>query len=272
MAQAREIGWDDAPTSVGGGKLKKFKGKVGKTYRVVILTERPVRTFNHFKKPFGYFTCLKGEGQECVACNAGESVTEKYAVNILLYPDNAGPNGAFRASDVEILAWQMGPKIFSDLKKIKDEWGPLTGLDVKLECTNEQYQHIDATVCKEQALASHPEVAQIIAIAQQGQFDLKKVFASKETVDEVNLIWTTNITRDELKKRREKGDHGAPAPAPVNAAALAASLLGAAAPSPVTAALATPPVAETPATPVAAEPPKPAALPDFAAMLRGTAA
>lgn len=205
----QEISWDDAsvqPKNTDANrKIERFVGKQGITTRIAILTEKPVRTFTHYKKGYGYFSCLKVDGLECVACAAGDRVSEKYATNILVYPPNAAPGVPLDLQQLKLMLWQPGPKVFNDLRAIRQEWGDLRGYDIKVTCTNEQYQHLNITNCRESLWATDGNAAQIAQYLEANIYDLKKIVGGKkETVDEVRRIWTTNITRDQIKSERDK--------------------------------------------------------------------
>lgn len=205
-----EVGWNDtsvasADPSQRGRKVERFTGKQGKSHRITVLTERPIRTFTHYKRGYGYFSCLKADGLECVACAANEKPSEKFACNILVYPDGTSPVAPWDASQLKIMLWQPGPKVFGDIRGIYNNWGPLQGYDIEVTCTNEKYQHLNVTPTPKLLWKEHPQAAQIAEMIERDQYDLKKLVGGrKETVEEVRQIWTTNVTRDQLREQRDK--------------------------------------------------------------------
>jgi hypothetical protein len=216
---SHEIDWTDSSVTASEGrrKLERFKGKQGKTHRVAVLTDKPVRTFDHFKKGYGYFKCPKQFGQECLACQAGDRPNEKFATNILLYPDNAAPGAPWDSNQSVVLLWQCGPKVFADIREIVRNWGPLSGYDLSVTCTNEQYQHLNVTPTPKLLWREHPNAAEIAATIEANQFDLGRLLEHPESEEEIRMIWTTNITRDQLferrKRLREAAEGGSPAAA-----------------------------------------------------------
>lgn len=197
---AEVVSWDDqtiqAPSGASGRKMERFKPKQGPTYRVLIL-DQPVRVYQHYKKDFGYLRCLKSLGKECAFCNAGEKAAEKFGVNVLVYPDGAS---APMLTDVntKVQVWMFGPKIFSELRNIKGEWGPLSNYDLKISCTNEQYQHLAITPCREALYTTSPAAAQIKTRIDADIYDLTKILGRQNTVAEVQGIYDDTLTRDQL--------------------------------------------------------------------------
>jgi hypothetical protein len=267
-ATANEIDWTDesagvSATSNNNRKLERFTAKGGVTYRMAMLTPKPIRTFQHYKKPYGYFSCLKPEGLECLACNAGEKLSEKYAVNVLLYPAGAEATTPWDPSQLHVMLWQFGPKVFSDIRDIVKEWGPVSNYDLKFTCTNEQFQHMTVTPCRESLWQINAYAAQIQQVIEQSQYDLPKIVLRKETVEEVRQIWTAGVTRDQVKAARDAAK-GAPSPS--------------AAPAGPFAGFTQPHAPQAPAAPAAPQVPAipartsaPAAVPDFSSLLRRSA-
>lgn len=208
-----EVSWDDASVAANANnananrKVERFVAKQGLTTRVSILTERPIRTFTHYKRGYGYFSCPKADGLSCVACESGDRMGEKFATNILVYPLNAAPGVPLDASKLTVLLWQPGPKVFADLRAIKQEWGPLQQYDVKVTCTNEQYQHLNITPCRESLWLQDPSSEIIASFIETNSYDLVKLVGGrKETPEEVTRIWTTSVTREAMKQERSKNE------------------------------------------------------------------
>lgn len=211
MSDMLEIGWDD-PSVVAkdpnqsSRKVERFTAKLHKTHRITVLTEKPLRSFTHYRKPYGYFACLKAEGLECIACAANDRVSEKFATNILVYPDGTEPGAPWDASKARVMMWQPGPKVFGDIRQIVRNWGALQNYDIEVHCTNEKYQHLNITPTPKLLWKEHPNAADIQAMIERDQYDLKKLVGGrKETVEEVRMIWSNpNITREQLKALREQ--------------------------------------------------------------------
>lgn len=263
-ANTHEIDWTDDSAGVSSNannrKLERFTAKQGVTYRMAILTARPIRTFQHYKKPYGYFACLKPDGLECLACNAGEKLSEKYAVNLLLYPQGAEATTAWDPSQLRIMLWQFGPKVFTDIKALAKEWGPVTNLDLKFTCTNEQFQHMTVTPCRESLWQINAYAAQIQQVIETSVYDLKKIVLRRETVEEVRQIWTSNVTRDQLKAARDAAAGGPATPASAPFGGFLNQFTAPAAGAPAAPA--------APAAPPAPAQPAQAAMPDFSSLLR----
>ena len=215
MADMYEVDWSDSSVATmdasqkNNRKVERFNAKQGKTHRITVLTEKPVRTFTHYKRGYGYFACLKADGLECVACAANDRVSEKFACNILVYPDKAEPGSPWDHTQAKIMLWQPGPKVFGDIRQIVKNWGPLQNYDLEIACTNEQYQHLNVTPTPKLLWKDHPYASQIAEAIERDLYDLKKLVGGrKETVEEVRKIWTSNVTRDQLRLERDKGGKG----------------------------------------------------------------
>lgn len=210
MSDMYEVDWNDPSVATVDNaqknrKVERFTAKQGQTHRVTVLTEKPIRTFTHYKRGYGYFTCLKAEGLECVACAANDRVAEKFACNILVYPPEAQPGQMWDPSKLKVMLWQPGPKVYGDLRQIVKNWGPLQGYDIEIACTNEQYQHLNVTPTPKLLWKEHPNADVIAQMLERDQYDLKKLVGGrKETVEEVRQIWTTNVTREQLRATRDK--------------------------------------------------------------------
>lgn len=234
MSFDTEVSWNDPSIATTGDKRKveRFLAKQGKTTRITVLTERPIRTWTHYKKPYGYFACLKAEGLECVACGANDRPSEKFMCNILVYPDGTEPGSNWDASQLKVMLWQPGPKVFGDIRQIVKNWGPLQNYDLEITCTNEQYQHLNVVNTPKCLWKEHPSAEAIAKVIEASQYDLKQLSSNrKETVDEVRAIWTTpNMTREMLKQHRDKNkgttavSYAAAAPAQEPAPAAPAAL------------------------------------------------
>jgi hypothetical protein len=214
MSDMHEVGWDDTsvatqPASQASRKVERFTAKQGQTHRVTVLTEKPIRTYTHYKRGYGYFSCLKAEGLECVACAANDRVSEKFASNLLVYPAGTKPGSAWSPDQLKVMLWQPGPKVFGDLRQIVSNWGPLQNYDLEIHCSNEQYQHLNITNTPKLLWKEHPQAQQIASMIESSLYDLKKLVGGrKETVEEVRQIWTSNITRDALRASRDNAGKG----------------------------------------------------------------
>lgn len=226
MSDMYEVDWNDpsvatTDTAAKSRKVERFTAKQGQTHRITVLTDKPVRTFTHYKRGYGYFSCLKADGLECIVCAANERVSEKFACNILVYPAGAEPGRPWDHTQAKIMLWQPGPKVFGDIRQIVKNWGPLAGYDLEVHCTNEQYQHLNITPTPKLLWKEHPNALTIAEQVERDQYDLKKLVGRKETVEEVRQIWTTNVTREQLRATRDKGGKGSTA-TPYTAGATAA--------------------------------------------------
>lgn len=241
-----EVDWDDATIVAPQGpgvknekkKVDRFTPEQGVTYRMAILPGKPVRTFSHYKKGYGFFTCRKPDGLECMACADGDRMSEKFNVNALLYPAGPIPSTAPPGTAAPTLApgqpidvdncvvvqWAFNSKVFTDLRQIKGEWGPLENYDLKVTCTNQQFKHMQITPCKEALYLTAPERSALDALIEESRYDLKKILTTyPDTVEEVRAIWA-GASRDAIwaaRKARRDTEKSAEGAAPAAQAAAA---------------------------------------------------
>ena len=219
QGEAEATTWDDDTIrkKEGGGdfrKLDRFRGKQGQTYRFAIVDENPIKVQQHYHRGgFGYLRCIRPLQMKCAACEAGDKSNPRLGVNIIMYPsayldgvpEVDGKPGVFDASGVKVLAFFFGSSAFVDLRNIRSEWGDLRKHDLKVQCTNEQYQHLSFTVCKDALyLADKTRAIEVAKIVRDQRFDLKKILGKHYSEEDTAKIWAGTLSRDDLKARREK--------------------------------------------------------------------
>lgn len=213
---ASEFSWDEQVATgttefKRGRKLERIKFKVGPAVRLLLLDPNPIAVVQHYKKDFGYIRCLVSTGQRCPACDAGDRPTQKFGINILVYPMGAEKPADVNSANVEIKAWLFNAKVFNDLKNIKSEWGNLSGYDLKVSCTKEQFQEVTVTPCSGSLFPQSPDAANLSAKIQTDAFDLKWNLGRAFTIEQVEGIWTGKMSKDEIftKKAQDTTSYAA---------------------------------------------------------------
>lgn len=133
-------------------KFKKYRGKNGQTDRVGIVATNEQHIFKgakiHFKDRF--FLCKSTKQKKEICClHSYEGNRPKYRIGcILVVYDLVSEGGKMKLKGYELLPWIFGEKMYQKLVEINKEY-PLLSHDLKLTCTNEDYQEINALNCKE---------------------------------------------------------------------------------------------------------------------------
>lgn len=207
-----EVSWDDPairpPSSGNNAKMERYKGVTNKTDRMLILDKNPVMIYQHFKKGFGFFRCLKTLPQplRCAACDSGDRPAQKFNVNALLYPEDSTIGQDVTPNNIKVILWAFGIKVFNELKGIKAEWGDLTGYDLKVTCTESKYQHLTVTNCRDRLYDSSPKAKEIDTFIAENRFDLKKRLNKSLTEEQVAGVWAGKLkTEDVFKSTKTQG-------------------------------------------------------------------
>jgi hypothetical protein len=127
---------------------KVFRPKTGKTYRIKFTSKDVMlrrRHYNPLTKK--YYRCLEYQGY-CPVCIAASNKVNKikgasdtFGANILVYEaDDAGTIKQPLVADVHF--WAFGSDKFTALRGIQNEWGDITGIDLTVTCTDEQFQKV----------------------------------------------------------------------------------------------------------------------------------
>lgn len=134
-------------------KFKSYKGKEGKTDTVGFVFVEKNKAYcgahTHYKDR--YFLCKSTKENKAVCCTAHyDNNKPKYRIGgvIVKYELGKDPeSGKQKLVGYEVLPWIFGPTMYNKLKEIDKEF-PFDQHDVKLTCTNENFQNIDITPCK----------------------------------------------------------------------------------------------------------------------------
>jgi len=176
-----------------GGLLDKYKAKKGQVDRCALIYTDPKSMFAgakvHFKERF--FLCKKG-----VCCEKlGPS---KYRVGSVLIKYGTDRQGTVKKPfSFELYPWIFSEATFVRLKNVNSEF-PLASHDIKINCTNEEYQHLDILPCTESIWTAKDDVkSQILEQAKPIWDYVKRSIAQDLSVEEVNdLIGNTTVATD----------------------------------------------------------------------------
>jgi len=165
-----------------GGIFEKYKGVKGETHRMGIVYTDPKAMFVgskiHFKDRF--FLCKKGKCCDIL----GPSKWRVGAVIIKYYTDKLGvPKKPF---GYELLPWIFSEQTYLKLKTTNSEFA-LASHDIKVSCTNNDFQHLDITPCNESLWTSRDSIKNETLEQAKPVWDfIKKSIASNLSVEEIN--------------------------------------------------------------------------------------
>lgn len=168
--QVMEIGFD-SDTITSGYDFEFYKGQKDRTDRIGILSDKARAAYVHYveggARP-GYYLCLseRGEkgkisGAKALCCQKEKDAKRRFCVPIVRYgTDTKGlPKKPFTW---EVMGWIFTDDKAGQLKTISVEWGPLTGYDLKVTCSEVKYQRLDIKNQKEALWKAKPELEKAV--------------------------------------------------------------------------------------------------------------
>lgn len=164
-----------------GGIFDKYKGKKGETHRGSLIFSDPKAMFvgakAHFKER--YFLCKKS-----VCCDKLGAPKWRVASVFIKYGTDKQGN-IKQPFGYELFPWFFSETTFIKLKGINTEF-PLTTHDIKISCTNEEYQHLDITPCNESIWQGKEEFKKKVLEEAKPIWDyIKKGVASDMSIEEI---------------------------------------------------------------------------------------
>lgn len=166
------------------GLYEKYKGKKGEVHRAAIVYTDPKAMFAGAKVHFNqrFFLCKKG-----VCCDkCGPAKWRVGAVLCKYATDRQGmPKKPF---SYELLPWMFSEQTYTKLRNVNSEF-PLASHDVKISCTNEEYQHIDISPCQEALWLAKDDIKNRILEEAKPIWDfIKKSIAQDLSIEEIKEL------------------------------------------------------------------------------------
>lgn len=180
--QIEEFAFDN--DDIKGGIFDKYKGVKNETHRLAIIYTDPKAMFAgskiHFKER--YFLCKKGKC--CDICGPA-----KWRVGAVIIKYGTDKQGNIKKPfDYELLPWLFSEATYIKLKTVNSEF-PLASHDIKVSCSNEEYQHLDITPCNESIWTAKDELKNAVLETAKPIWDfVKKSIASDLSVEEINEL------------------------------------------------------------------------------------
>jgi hypothetical protein len=144
-----------------GSKFQKYKGKAGNTDRVGIIPFEGKKFFKgakcHFKDRM--FLCKSTPAKKEICCTQSyEGNRPMYRISCVIIIYNlTTKDGKTKLKDYTLIPWIFREKMYQKLVAADKEF-PLDQHDLKLTCSNEEFQTIDIQSCKESIWSSSPEL------------------------------------------------------------------------------------------------------------------
>ena len=175
-------------------KFKKYKGKKGNEDRVGIIfpDDNKKKMFKgapcHYKDR--YFLCKSTKGNKEICCTHGyDGNTPKYHIGaVLVIYDMVTQEGKPKLRGFETIPWVFSETMYQKRKSADQEF-ELDTHDIKLKCTNEEYQTIDVTICKESIWRSGDKIKKKVLEEAESHFEnLGKQIASDLGITEIREL------------------------------------------------------------------------------------
>lgn len=163
------------------GMWEKYKGKKGEVHRGAIVFTDPKAMFVgakiHFKEKF--FLC-----KNSICCEKLGS--PKWRVGMVLVKYNTDKLGQPKTPfSYDLYPWLFSETTFVKLKTLNNEF-PLATHDIKISCSNEEYQHLDITPCQESIWQLKDELKnKVLADAKPIWDYIKKGLGSNLSIEDI---------------------------------------------------------------------------------------
>jgi hypothetical protein len=157
-----------------GSKFQKYKGKANQTDRVGLIPYEPKKFFKgakcHYKDRI--FLCKSTSAKKEICCaQSYEGNRPMYRIGgVLIVYNLVTKDGKTKLKDYTLLPWIFREKMYNKLVSADKEF-PLDAHDIKLTCTNEEFQNIDIQSCKESIWSSSPDLKNKVLEEAQSLFE-----------------------------------------------------------------------------------------------------
>lgn len=168
--------------------LRKPKLENGKAVTIT-KTRKDKTTYEDYDMQFlsrplckGDYNILEDKGADpknCPICKLASENSEyadapqrRYAMHVVRYRTKGSSFDLINPFSVELLVWSFTDRYFNQLIEFKEEWGDLRKHDIKVECTNKDFQNFDLQVAsKAQWLADADRQSIVKQTYKENQLD-----------------------------------------------------------------------------------------------------
>jgi hypothetical protein len=181
-----EFGFDNEDVKY--AKFQPYKGKKGVEERVGIVFEDIKTAVKSVKCYYNQRYFLHKEDPEFVRFMESKNQVARTRMGCLLIIYQFDPTGV-KLVGYRLIPWVFKEKMYSSLRSVNKEF-PLADHDLKLKCTNEQFQNIEVTPCKDSIWRKNEKLRDKILAEASVHFDqIKKNLASDLTLTEVKELF-----------------------------------------------------------------------------------
>lgn len=149
-------------TVINSKVVEKYKAVAGRVDRIAVLVDTPVVTKFHYIDDVGYVICFGG-----ACCDADPSPAKvRYLFPIIKYQgDEKGRISKSCGYEVQVLS--VGKETYESLvaiheTSIEEEGTGITQFDLKINCTDEQYQKLNFTPTTSSTWRTRPDMIEDI--------------------------------------------------------------------------------------------------------------
>ena len=170
-------------------KFKSFKGKAGETVRAAFVFDDPKKMFKGAQIHYNnrYFLCKSTDKKKEICCTHNYKGNKpKWRIGGVLIIYTMSDDGK-KLKDWKITPWIFSETMYNKLKTANSEFA-LDKFDVKLTCTNEDFQTIDVQSCNASLWQSKDE------------FKEKVLEAARPYIDEVADNIASDLTPTEIRE------------------------------------------------------------------------
>lgn len=130
--------------------IRRIRLTQGKSIRITFKSDEVVSRLRHYVKGVGYRRCLSYTGfcPGCIAADKGSKfwkgkdfkrASESFSANVFVYSTDDTLESL--SEDIgNVFIFTFGAEKFSQLREIKQMYGTLVGLDIKVTCIDEGFQ------------------------------------------------------------------------------------------------------------------------------------
>jgi len=172
-----------------GSIYEKYKGKKGEIHRGAIVFSDPKAMFvgakiHYYDPQKKYFLC-----KQSICCE--KLGVPKWRVGMVLIKYATDKLGAPKQPfSYDLYPWVFSETTFTKLKSLNNEF-PLATHDIKIACTNDEYQHLDITPCQEAIWQIKEELKKKVLDEAKPIWDyIKKGLANNLSVEEIKDLFS----------------------------------------------------------------------------------
>lgn len=192
---AKSVDWDDdsiKTTPRGSSRdLEKFFLDDNETARIVVLDQTAFLAMTHYEKNVKrYVRCIRDiTGGECPGCEKTGEPRQRFGANVVQYKTTK-TGEIVKPYEWSVKLWTFGPDKFTQLRAVKEEWGDLRKVDLKVLCKSKQFQELVITPLKN-SIWLDPEAGireQVAASYNEGKYDVEKIIGKIYTVEDMKKV------------------------------------------------------------------------------------